>query len=131
MHISYCTGEAGIEAAKASSAQNLLASASSAGPSSSAQPEASSSSSAPDETSDDRRRKAENLFSKRRLGEGEVQIDESRLAEAIKAERKRKGRAAEEEYEWGSGKKRKAGESHEVTEEQLGTYVHEYRLGRY
>ena len=72
---------------------------------------------------EDRKRKAENLYSKRRLGEGDLQLDESRLAEAIQAERKRKARATEEEYEWGSGKKRKAGESHDVTEEELGTFL--------
>lgn len=75
------------------------------------------------ETVDDRRRKAESLFSKKRLGEGDLELDESRLAQAIQAERKRKGRTGEEEYEWGSGKKKKVGESQEVTEEELGTFV--------
>lgn len=120
VHLSYCTGEAGIAAAHASSAQHLLASSSSAPAadlSSAAKPEASTST---NEDSDDRRRKAENLFSKRRLGEGELEIDQSKLADALKAERKRKVRGGEEEYEWGSGKKKKAGDNHEVTEEELG-----------
>ena len=123
MHLSYCTGQAGIDAAKASSAQNLLASSSSA-------PSGSSDSTARAETeaslskqdsSEDRRKKAEALFSKKRLGEGDLDLNEDKLAEAIKAERKRKGRGGEE-YEWGTGKKRKGGESHEVTEEELGAY---------
>ena len=118
VHISYCTGQVGIEATHASSAQNLLASSSelsaSTTASSSALPEAST-----NEASEDRRRKAESLFSKKRLGEGELELDESRLADAIKAERKRKGRGGDE-YEWGTGKKRKGGDTHEVTEEELG-----------
>lgn len=122
--MSYCTGEVGIEATQASSAQHLLASSSE--PSGSAE-----ASSAPAETAsgtaEDRRRKAESLFSKKRLGEGDVAIDQSRLAEALKAEKKRKARGdREEEFEWGTGKKKKvtgtggnkAGD--EVTEEDLG-----------
>ncbi|KAJ3544438.1 hypothetical protein NM688_g5747 [Phlebia brevispora] len=122
VHISYCTGEAGIEAARASSAQNLLAS-SSAGPSSSAQPEAPKAERPSSVTTDDRKKKADELFSKRRLGEGEVKIDENRLAAALREERdrKRKGRAEDEEDEW--GKKRKKAETAEVTEEDLGAYA--------
>ncbi|KIP05104.1 hypothetical protein PHLGIDRAFT_92581 [Phlebiopsis gigantea 11061_1 CR5-6] len=123
VHLSYCTGQAGIDAAKASSAQNLLASSSSA-PSGSSGSTARTEAEAPStqESSEDRRKKAEALFSKKRLGEGDLELDENKLAEAIKAERKRKGRGGEQEYEWGTGKKRKAGESHEVTEEELEAY---------
>ena len=122
MHLSYCTGQAGIAATKASSAQNLLASSSSE-PSGSSSRNLAAQSETPtstSETSDDRRRKAEALFSKKRLGEGDLQLNESRLAEALQAERKRKLRGGEEEYEWGSGKKKKGGDGHEVTEEELG-----------
>lgn len=120
VHISYCTGQAGIEATMASSAQNLLTSSgpsTSAAASSSTEPVASTS-----ETSEDRRRKAESLFSKKRLGEGDLELDDKRLAEAIKAERKRKGHGGEDEFEWGTGKKRKAGDTHEVTEEEMEAY---------
>ena len=109
VHMSYCTGEAGIEAAQASSAKNLLASSSS----SSMPPPP-----VPTESADDRKKKAEELFSKRRLGEGEVSLDKEKLAQAMKEERKRKGRAEEEEDRW--GKKQKGGSSYEVTEEELG-----------
>lgn len=140
---------AGIEASQASSAKNLLgggpsSSSVSASTSSNAIPSSSSisttapvdpspSSSQP-ESVDDRKRKAEALFSKRRLGEGEVQIDENRLAEAIKEERarKRKGRGRDDdsdgEEEWekdrakGREGKRKKGDKYEVTEEELEAY---------
>ena len=105
----------------ASSAQNLLTSSepsTSAAASSSTQAVASTS-----ETSEDRRRKAETLFSKKRLGEGDLELDEKRLADAIKAERKRKGHGGEDEFEWGTGKKRKAGDTHEVTEEEMGMFL--------
>ncbi|THG99526.1 hypothetical protein EW026_g2838 [Hermanssonia centrifuga] len=113
IHISYCTGQAGIEAAKASSAQNLLASSSKDEPSEAPKPDLGG--------SDDRQKKAEELFSKRRLGEGEVKIDESKLTQALRAERERKRKGRDEEEEWG-GKKKKAGDSHEVTEEELEAY---------
>ncbi|PSS17128.1 hypothetical protein PHLCEN_2v3233 [Hermanssonia centrifuga] len=105
--------DAGIEAAKASSAQNLLASSSKDEPSEAPKPDLGG--------SDDRQKKAEELFSKRRLGEGEVKIDESKLTQALRAERERKRKGRDEEEEWG-GKKKKAGDSHEVTEEELEAY---------
>ena len=116
VHLSYCTGEAGLEATKASSAQQLLASSSSAPEPSS---QADSSKKVVDAgTVEDRKKKAEELFSKKRLGEGELKFDEKKLAEAIQAERKRKGWGGEEE-EWG-GKRKKGGEKYEVTEEEMG-----------
>lgn len=115
VHLSYCTGEAGILATKASSAQSLLTSSTSAPP---APQESMPPPSDPDSNNaDDRRKKAEALFSKKRLGEGELQLDNRKLAEALQTERKRKGR--DNEDEWTSNKK-KAGGSHEVTEEELG-----------
>ncbi|KAK7687039.1 mRNA splicing protein [Cerrena zonata] len=133
VHLSYCTGSAGIEASQASSAKNLLAissSSSTAAPSSSStsHPESSSSLTTPStnhpESLDDRTRKAEALFSKRRLGEGEVKIDESRLADAIREERdrKRKGKGMDREGDDERGGKRKKGEKFEVTEEELEAY---------
>ncbi|KAF7790328.1 hypothetical protein EIP86_001283 [Pleurotus ostreatoroseus] len=111
-------GQAGIEAAQASSAQNLLASSSEQPPEEPTQP-----AKAPSGVQlEDRKKKADELFSKRRLGEGDVQIDESRLAQALRQERdkKRKARAGDEEDEW--GKKRKKAETAEVTEEELEAY---------
>lgn len=51
-----------------------------------------------------------------------MQIDESRLAEAVREERerKRKGRD-EEEDKWGK-KQKKKGDTAEVTEEELGAF---------
>lgn len=125
VHVSYCTGQAGIEAARASSAQHLLASSSSTttttavdAASSSTAMESEAPSKPPPEELDDRKKKADELFSKRRLGEGDVRIDEGRLAAALKEERKRKA-AGEDDDAWGRKKKTK-GETAEVTEEELG-----------
>lgn len=54
------------------------------------------------------------------MGEGELKLDEKKLLEAVQTERKRKGRGEEEE--WGS-KRKKGGDSYEVTEEELGKYT--------
>ncbi|KAI0093237.1 pre-mRNA-splicing factor SLU7 [Irpex rosettiformis] len=117
VHLSYCTGEAGLEAARASSAKQLLASSSTV---SAPPPLAESSSKVVDVGNvEDRKKKAEELFSKKRLGEGELKFDETKLAEAVKVERKRKARGEEEG--WG-GKKKKGGDSYEVTEEELEAY---------
>lgn len=123
MHISYCTGQAGIEAALASSAQNLLVTSSSTQvDADTAKLDATTASTKNSGSIDDRRKKADELFSKKRLGEGDVQIDESRLAEAVREERerKRKGRD-EEEDKWGK-KQKKKGDTAEVTEEELGVF---------
>lgn len=116
IHLSYCTGEAGIVAAEASSAQHLLASSSSAPPQESDDTPSSKPSGS---TVEDRRKKAEELFSKKRLGEGELKLDDRKLADALQAERDRKRKGRGEEEEWGS-KKKKAATSYEVTEEELG-----------
>ena len=114
VHISYCTGQAGIEAAAASSAKNLLTSSSRPVETvpQPAEPVPESSRDA-----DDRRRAAKNAFGKERVGEGEVQLDKERLANAIKEEKKRKARGDDDGR---SGKRAKGDESHEITEEQLG-----------
>jgi pre-mRNA-processing factor SLU7 len=51
------------------------------------------------------------------VGEGEVQLDDERLARALKEEKKRKMRGDDDGR---SGKRAKGDETHEVTEEQLG-----------
>jgi pre-mRNA-processing factor SLU7 len=114
IHVSYCSGQAGIEAAQASSAQNLLASTSKL--SVPAQSELSTPlANGRDQTSE----RAEQNYSKKRIGEGEVRLDEDRLSRALNEEKKRKARGEEDDDR--SGKKRKnAGGSHDVTEEELG-----------
>lgn len=130
-HLSYCTGLAGITASEASSAKNLLTATAAASSSMPPPPVPAHALAAPapeisEDNKEDRKKKAEELFSKKRLGEGEVKLDERRLAEAMREERdrKRKGRTDEEDDPWGKSagkdkkKKKKAGE--EVTEEELG-----------
>ena len=114
VHISYCTGQAGIEAAADSSAKNLLASSS----------KPVETVSHPVETvqelskdAEDRRRSAKNAFSKERVGEGEVQLDKERLAQALKEEKKRRARGDDDGR---LGKRARGDESYEVTEERLG-----------
>jgi len=109
-HISYCAGRAGIEAAEASSAQHLLA----APPSQASKDE--------DERPDDVAEKVEQNYSKKRVGEGDVRLDQDRLAQALADEKKRKGRGDDEDRQ---GKRRKGGvgaSTHEVTEEELEAY---------
>lgn len=114
VHLSYCTGEAGKEAAQASSARALLASSASA-----PAPERPA---APAETTDDRKKKAEELFSKKRLGEGELSLDRERLADAIAEERKRKARGEDGDDRLGKRQKGVSGASAEVTQEELEAY---------
>ncbi|KAJ7287822.1 Pre-mRNA splicing Prp18-interacting factor-domain-containing protein [Mycena rebaudengoi] len=123
IHVSYCSGQAGIEAAQASSAQNLLASTSKL--SVPAQSELSTPlANGRDQTSE----RAEQNYSKKRIGEGEVRLDEDRLSRALNEEKKRKARGEEDDDR--SGKKRKnAGGSHDVTEEELEAYRMSRRMG--
>lgn len=135
LHISYCAGQAGIEAARASSAQHLLSSTStSMPPPSSSFPISQSQSKSKSlmdthttnrdaEPSAKERNRTEQNFSKKRVGEGDVKLDSERLKKAIGEERKRKmggdnGDADEDRFE----KKMRAGGggSHDVTEEELG-----------
>ncbi|TFK54147.1 hypothetical protein OE88DRAFT_1654659 [Heliocybe sulcata] len=125
IHASYCTGLAGIQATHASSAQSLLAAPASASmpPPASTKPLAESSrprDDADEEDLEERKKRAERLFSKERVGEGEVRLDREKLARAIQEERKRKVRGEEEEER--GGKKKKGGEASEVTEEELEAY---------
>lgn len=112
IHVSYCSGRAGIDAAQASSAQALLA--------------VSAGREEEEEEEEDPRsapRKIEQNFSKQRVGEGEVSLNKSRLEEALKQEKKRKKGGYEDER---SGKKSKTditSSSHDVTEEELGTHL--------
>ncbi|KAF8236574.1 hypothetical protein L208DRAFT_1421968 [Tricholoma matsutake] len=116
IHVSYCSGMAGIEAAEASTAQSLLAPITSADS---------------NEVKNDSREKlvdkVDQNYSKKRVGEGDVKLDEERLAQAISEEKKRKFRGDGDDDNM--GKKRKnvqQGGSHDVTEEELEAY----RMGR-
>ncbi|KAH9832181.1 pre-mRNA-splicing factor SLU7 [Rhodofomes roseus] len=117
IHLSYCTGLAGIEAAQASTAKNLLASslATDASPPPESVPRSK-------ETAEDRKKKAEELFSKKRLGEGDLALDKDRLTQAMQEERKRKARGGEDEDRQGKRQKGGQGSSHEVSQEELEAY---------
>ena len=114
IHISYCTGQAGIEAAASSSAKNLLASSSQPAETV-ARPTEIIEESAKD--AEERRRAAKNAFGKERVGEGEVELNKERLVQALKEAKKRKTRG---EDDGRPGKRAREGDSYEVTEEQLG-----------
>jgi pre-mRNA-processing factor SLU7 len=113
VHISYCTGQAGIEAAAASSAKNLLASSKPI----ETVPEPAETTQEMPKDAEDRRRAAKNAFGKERVGEGEIQIDNERLVQALKEEKKRKARGDDDGR---LGKRAKGDEPYEVSEEQLG-----------
>jgi pre-mRNA-processing factor SLU7 len=112
IHISYCSGLAGIQAAQASTAQQLLAS--STVPPSQEKIE-----------TDERAERVERIdqnYSKKRIGEGDFKLDQDKLAQAVLDEKKRKSRGMKDEDDR-SSKKQKSGlesGSHEVTEEELG-----------
>ena len=113
IHISYCSGLVGIEAAQASSAQQLLASSSS-------QP---SQQKIDTEDSAERVERVDQNYSKKRIGEGDVKLDRDLLAQSILDEKKRKTMKDGDDR---SSKKQKSGlgtGSHEVTEEELGTFL--------
>lgn len=117
LHISYCAGEAGKEAIEASSAQQLLASSS--------QTQQQGSSSATKESEPSERKRIEQNFSKKRVGEGDVALDEDKLSRALKEERKRKAKGRYEDDDR-YGKKSRSGaaqsSTHEVTEEEMEVY---------
>jgi len=107
--LSYCASDAGKDAIHTSSAQHLLA------PSSSQLQRSTH--------SEERHEKIEQNYSKKRVGEGDVNLDKERLAQAIQEERKRKERGGDEGERF--AKKQKSGleiSSHDVTEEELGVY---------
>lgn len=107
IHISYCAGEAGKEAAQASTAQALLASSSHA----EAEPSAEGS---------EVKARIEQNYSKKRVGEGDVSLDKDRLAEAISEEKKRKTRGDKDDDRFNKKRKGLQSGSHDVTEEEYG-----------
>lgn len=74
--------------------------------------------------------KVEQNFAKKRIGEGDVQLDQGKFKQALDDARKRKTEDSDER----SGKKRRGvleSSSHEVTEEELGlsfAYCDEHSL---
>jgi len=125
IHASYCAGEAAIEAAKASSAQNLLAAPSRAAPTQSRSMVEQHLDEMSKSKGKERDRDEPSSLSKKHLGEGEIRLDKDKLSEAIIAERdrKRKGRHEEDEPPYGKRKKQESSLSSsnpEVTEEELG-----------
>ena len=102
----------GIEAAEASSAQQLLTS-------SSTQP---SQKKVETEDSAERFERVDQNYSKKRIGEGDVKLDRDLLAQSVLDEKKRKSGEMKDDDR--SSKKQKSGlGSHEVTEEELGKFL--------
>jgi len=138
---SYCAGSAAIEASEAANMQDLLKqSTSNASPPASLsagqksfqtererlrdQQAQAAAPAAP--TAEEIDKQQNQSFSKKRLGEGDLRLDQSRLEAAIKEEkRKREGGNIADEEEWQRDKRRKynsfAG-STDVTEEELEAY---------
>ncbi|KAG1867404.1 Pre-mRNA splicing Prp18-interacting factor-domain-containing protein [Suillus subluteus] len=108
IHISYCAGEVGKEAAQASTAQALLAS--------------SNAQSEPSSQNNEARARIEQNYSKKRVGEGDVSLDKDRLAEAINEEKKRKARGDKDDDRSSKKMKGLQSSSHDVTEEELEAY---------
>ncbi|KAG1770506.1 Pre-mRNA splicing Prp18-interacting factor-domain-containing protein [Suillus occidentalis] len=108
IHISYCAGEVGKEAAQASTAQALLAS--------------SKAQSEPFTQDNEARARIEQNYSKKRIGEGDVALDKDRLAEAISEEKKRKARGDKDDDRSSKKAKGLQSGSHDVTEEELEAY---------
>jgi len=114
LHLSYCAGEAGIKATQASSAQQLLASSTMSTELKKSETKETQPEKAPE--------KVEQNYSKKRIGEGDVKLDQDRLAQAVLEERKRKARGGKGDDDRISKKQKSTLESgsHEVTEEELG-----------
>lgn len=113
MHLSYCAGDVGKEAIQASSSQRLLESSANV-----QEPDAKAS------EFGERPEKIEQNYSKKRVGEGDLKLDQDRLMQAIQEEKKRKARGLDEDERL--SKKPKSGfevGSHEVTEEELGLFL--------
>jgi hypothetical protein len=62
----------------------------------------------------------EQNYSKKRVGEGDVRLDDERLSRALHEEKKRKAARGEEDDDRLGKKRKNAGGSHDVTEEELG-----------
>ena len=103
----------GIEAAEASSAQQLLAS-------SSTQP---SQQKVDTEDNPERVEKVDQNYSKKRIGEGDVKLDQDLLAQSVLDEKKRKSGGMKDGDDRSSKKQKSGLGSHEVTEEELGTFL--------
>lgn len=140
MHVSYCAGRAAIEATQASSAQSMLLSASA--PADDAPTTAKSlveqhRERLGEEGLETRNEKpADNKLGvgKRTLGEGDIRLDDAKLAEAIREERKRKDRMDDDDDRRRRKKYNsslsggKGMDSTEVTEEDLGMFQDLIRL---
>ena len=103
----------GIEAAEASSAQQLLAS-------SSTQP---SQQKVDTEDNPERVERVDQNYSKKRIGEGDVKLDQDLLAQSVLDEKKRKSGGMKDGDDRSSKKQKSGLGSHEVTEEELGTFL--------
>ncbi|KAJ8077272.1 mRNA splicing protein [Marasmius tenuissimus] len=122
IHVSYCAGQAGIEAARASTAQNLLAGGES-NTAKEAPPEPLETNGGPSKA------KVDQNYSKQRVGEGDVKLDPQKLARAINAEKKRGRGDEEDDNSFGRKKKKGVGaSSHDVTEEELEAYRMQRRM---
>jgi pre-mRNA-processing factor SLU7 len=110
VHLSYCSGQEGIEATRASTAQSLL----------SAPPPSEPVPGVPQNGS---MSKVEQNFSKKRVGEGDIELDQGRFKQALEEAKKRKTLGEDNDDRFG---KRRRGVlesgSHEVTEEELEAY---------
>jgi pre-mRNA-processing factor SLU7 len=112
VHMSYCAGETGKEAALASTARTLLASSSNS----------TSDPSAQRGEAEGPRGRVEQNYSKKRVGEGDVSLDKERLAEALNEEKKRKAWGGDDQDRLSKKKKGVEISGHDVTEEQLEAY---------
>jgi pre-mRNA-processing factor SLU7 len=109
---SYCTGEAGIEAAEASSHSMML-----------------KMERARIEETKKRQEEEEAMTSRsKRLGEGDVQFDQERLARALKEERKRKADEGDEGKYGDKRRKYNSAMDVDVTEEDLGKLLSQTRF---
>lgn len=113
LHISYCAGIAGIEAAEASSAKQLLGVPH--------DEPATTSTTTSEKEKEKQAAKIEQNFSKQRVGEGDVALDKERLERALKEEKKRKKGGHDDDDRYTKKSKGTVESStHDVTEEQLG-----------
>lgn len=123
IHVSYCSGQAGIEVAQASSAPNLLTSASvTSGSVSLIKKPSTIKTGICAESRDELAQKVGQNYSKKRVGDGDVKLDKELLQRAITAERKRKLTIGDDDHGRLSKKGKNAleGGNRDVTEEELG-----------
>lgn len=83
---------------------------------------------APAKENDEAAGRSEQNYSKKRVGEGDIKLDNARLAKAIEEEKKRKMRGEPDDERLSFKKKKGVPDSgsHDVTEEELGTLLHAY-----